>query len=148
MEAAIWFHDAVLDTRRDDNEARSADLARQWLAGRAPSERIAAVAMMIEATATHAIPRTASASLEKETALFLDMDLSILGASPERFDAYEAAVREEYAWVPEDAWRKGRADVLKRFLERPAIYRIPRFHDAMEKQARANIVRSLEKLGD
>lgn len=147
MEAAIWFHDAILDTRRGDNEARSAELAREWLKGRAPGERIEAAAAMVEATASHAIPPSASTARKQDIALFLDMDLSILGAPPERFDAYEAAVRREYAWVPEEAWRKGRSEVLRRFLDRPAIYATDRFRRMLEDSARANIVRSLERLG-
>ena len=32
VEAAIWFHDAIYDTHRKDNEEKSADLAEEWLA--------------------------------------------------------------------------------------------------------------------
>src|SRR5690606_3199839 len=109
MEAAIWFHDAILDTHRNDNEARSADLARDWLAPRAGADSIGRIALMIEATASHTLPQDVSDDLRARIALFLDMDLSILGAEPERFDAYEADVRKEYGWVPQAAWREGRA---------------------------------------
>jgi predicted metal-dependent HD superfamily phosphohydrolase len=146
VEAAIWFHDAILDTRRGDNEARSADLAREWLVGRAPQGEIDAVAAMIEATAAHAVPAAAPIPLARDTALFLDLDLSILGSSPERFDAYEAAVRREYDWVGEEDWKKGRSEVLRRFLGRSAIYATDRFRSMLEASARSNIARSLTKL--
>jgi predicted metal-dependent HD superfamily phosphohydrolase len=146
-EAAIWFHDAILDTRRSDNEARSAALAREWLTGLAEPDRIDRVAGMIEATARHEVPAGLGGEQRDQVLLFLDMDLSILGADAARFDAYEAAVRREYDWVPEDAWRKGRADVLRRFLDRDAIFATPRFHTQCEAQARDNLERSLARLG-
>ena len=147
MEAAIWFHDAILDTSRSDNEARSADLAREWLALGSDADRVERVAMMVEATASHAVPAGLPADLREQTMLFLDMDLSILGAEPQRFDAYETAVRREYGWVPDEAWRSGRAKVLRRFLERPSIFATPRFRALCEDAARANIARSLARLG-
>lgn len=147
MEAAIWFHDAVLDTRRSDNEARSAALAREWLTGVAEPGRIDRVAGMIEATARHEVPPDLGDEQRDQLRLFLDMDLSILGAEAARFDAYEAAVRREYDWVPEDAWRKGRSDVLRRFLDRDAIFATPRFRTQCEARARDNLERSLARLG-
>ena len=148
MEAAIWFHDAILDTRRNDNEARSADLAREWLAGRADPERVERVALMIESTASHVVPGDLAADLRGQIMLFLDMDLSILGADAERFDAYEAAVRHEYDWVSEEAWRSGRSQVLRRFLERPSIFATLRFRETFEATARTNIARSLARLDE
>jgi predicted metal-dependent HD superfamily phosphohydrolase len=145
-EAAIWFHDAILDTHRSDNETRSAALAREWLKGLAEPDRIDRVAGMIEATARHEVPADLGDEQRDQVLLFLDMDLSILGVDRERFDAYEAAVRREYEWVPEDAWRKGRADVLRRFLDRDAIFATPRLRAQFEARARDNLERSLSRL--
>lgn len=146
VEAAIWFHDAIYDSRAKDNEARSAELARQLLAHRLKPVRMARVAAMILATAMHEVPVFANIDAVRDAALFLDMDLSILGASPEVFDAYEAAIRREYAWVPEDAWIAGRSAVLRTFLDRPYIYHSEEFRVRLEHRARANIERSLASL--
>lgn len=146
VAAAIWFHDAILDTRRKDNEERSASLAADWLGPTVAPDRLAAIEAMILATASHVVPTDLDADVRGDVAAMLDMDLSILGAAPDAFDAYEAQVRREYDWVPEDAWRGGRAAVLKGFLDRPAIFRTKRFHALYETQARANISRSLERL--
>jgi predicted metal-dependent HD superfamily phosphohydrolase len=101
---------------------------------------------MIEATATHELPDAFDASARRDAALFLDMDLSILGASPNDFDAYEQAVRLEYGWVPEPAWRAGRAAVLRKFLARSHIFHSKEFRERLEAKARHNIERSLVAL--
>jgi len=146
MDAAIWFHDAIYDSRRKDNEARSAELAREWLAGRVSPERLRRITTMIEATATHRPPALGDADADSDAALFLDMDLSILGAGTEAFDAYERAIRAEYAWVEETAWRIGRAALLNNFLGREHIYQTELFRQTLENRARANIERSIAAL--
>src|SRR5690242_14685828 len=56
VEAAIWFHDVIYDTRRHDNEAKSAELAASRLSGLLNPDRIALIARMIRATAGHRVP--------------------------------------------------------------------------------------------
>ncbi|TPK75856.1 hypothetical protein FJ527_16345 [Mesorhizobium sp. B2-4-18] len=146
VEAAIWFHDAVYDSRAKDNEAQSAALAEQKLAGRIDAGRLSRVSVMILATATHQLPLFDDVAATRDASLFLDMDLSILGAAPDAFDAYERAVRHEYGWVEEPMWRAGRGAVLKSFLARPHIFHTQEFRQRFEPQARRNIARSLQAL--
>lgn len=146
VEAAVWFHDAVYDSRRSDNEARSAALAAEKLASRVDPARLARIVAMIEATATHALPDLGNEAANGDAALFLDMDLSILGAPKGAFDSYEAAVRREYAWVDDKAWRSGRAAVLRKFLARPHIFHTETFRQRFEARARKNIQRSIVAL--
>ncbi|TPJ42528.1 hypothetical protein FJ434_02035 [Mesorhizobium sp. B2-5-13] len=146
VEAAIWFHDAIYDSRARDNEAQSAALAEKKLAGRIDAGRMGRISAMILATATHQLPLFDDAAAIRDASLFLDMDLSILGAAPEAFDAYERAVRREYGWVEESIWRAGRGAVLKTFLARPHIFHTQEFRQRFEPQARQNIARSLEAL--
>ncbi|MER8426559.1 hypothetical protein [Mesorhizobium sp. M1403] len=148
VEAAIWFHDAIYDSRAKDNEPRSAALAETKLAGRADAQRIRRIAAMITATAGHELPSLGDQHSVRDAALFLDMDLAILGAAPDVFDAYEQAVRREYQWVDEPMWRAGRAAVLKGFLARPHIFHSEEFRRRFETQARQNMARSLRALGD
>ena len=144
IEAAIWFHDAVYDTRSQRNEADSALLARQALGSLGwPEPAIAKVEAMVLATAGHAPEEVDS---DTDTRLFLDLDLSILGQDPARYAAYSAAIRAEYGWVDEAAYRAGRRRVLQSFLARPAIYQTPRWREAWEAAARANIQRELATL--
>ncbi|MER8571509.1 hypothetical protein NKH19_10690 [Mesorhizobium sp. M1338] len=146
VEAAIWFHDAVYDSKAKDNEAQSADLAEKKLAGRADPSRLNRISAMIVATATHQVPPFDDATSTRDASLFLDMDLAILGAAPEAFDAYERAVRREYQWVEEPMWRAGRSAVLKNFLARPHIFHTEEFRQRFERQARENMTRSLAAL--
>lgn len=143
IEAAIWFHDAVYDTHRDDNESRSAELARNELRALAWAEAdVARVVTMVRATQHHAADVA-----DADTLLFLDLDLSVLAQRAEVYDAYSAAVRAEYAWVDETRYRAGRARVLQSFTARAAIYRTPAVHAAWEAPARANLARELQALG-
>ena len=146
VEAAIWFHDAIYDSRAKDNEAQSAALAEKKLAGRTEAGRLNRISAMIVATATHQLPLFDDATAARDAGLFLDMDLSILGAAPDAFDAYERSVRREYAWVEEPMWRAGRSAVLKNLLARPHIFHTEEFRQRFEPQARANMARSLEAL--
>ena len=146
VEAAIWFHDAIYDSRRSDNEARSAALAAGKLAPGVEPARLSRIAAMIEATATHALPGLGDEAATRDAAFFLDMDLSILGAPAAAFDSYEAAVRREYAWVDDEAWAAGRAAVLRKFLARPTIFHTEAFRQRFETAARINIARSTAAL--
>lgn len=148
VEAAIWFHDAVYDTRRQDNETRSAELATERLGGLTSPERIARIVTMIRATADHAVPDLSNDGARHDCALFLDMDLAILGSAPDDFAAYEEGVRREYAWVPDPLWSEGRRKVLERFLARPAIYASPQFRASHEAAARRNLARSIKALAE
>ena len=138
---ALWYHDAVYDTRWNDNEARSAALAADVLIAAGASEALTSrIAAMIEATAGH------EAATDRDTAFLLDIDLSILGAAPERYEEYRRQIREEYEWVPEEAFAAARAGVLERFLARPALYRMEFFRARLESQARRNLEREIGEL--
>ncbi|MEO5759968.1 MAG: hypothetical protein ABIQ51_24295 [Mesorhizobium sp.] len=146
VEAAIWFHDAIYDSRAKDNEAKSAELACKELSGRTDPERLGRISAMIIATATHELPGLDDARAMRDAALFLDMDLAILGTAPDIFDGYEQAVRREYQWVDEPMWRAGRGAVLKNFLARQHIFHTEEFRQRFEPQARLNMARSLKAL--
>ena len=146
VEAAILFHDAIYEPRAADNEARSATLAVETLAGRLPAETMARAVRLIEATARHAVPDGLSAPEAADMAMFLDMDLSILAAGEAAFDAYEAGVRHEYREVPEAEFRAGRAGILSGFARRTHLFLSPWGQDRFDAAARANLRRSIARL--
>jgi predicted metal-dependent HD superfamily phosphohydrolase len=141
VQIALWFHDAIYDTRSPHNEDRSAAWAVRVLASvGAPAQLQTSVQGMILATKHNANPDSLDA------ALTVDIDLTILAASATRFDEYEAQVRREYAWVPEEVFRGARAKILREFLARPRIYFTDFFSDRLEAPARENLQRSVARL--
>lgn len=142
IEAAIWFHDVVYDTHRTDNERLSAEWAGRALsAAGVPGARVARVQELVLATEHDREPADA------EGRLLSDIDLSILGREPMTFDEYQRGIREEYAWMPEPDYRRGRTRILTAFLERPRLYFTEHFRDRYEPMARLNLRRALAELG-
>lgn len=134
VEVALWFHDAVYDPRRTDNEARSADWAARVLreAG-CPPDVARRVQALVLATAAH------EAGDDPDTRLLLDIDLAILGAAEARYAQYARQVRAEYAHLADAEFRTRRAALLGSFLARPRIYATDAFREALEQRARANL---------
>ena len=141
LEAAIWLHDVVYATRRDDNEARSAAVAAAWLeAAGADGARTRRVRELILAT------RHDMGQADGDAALLQDIDLNVLGSESARYDEYEAQIREEYRWVPGPVFRRRRAEILRGFLERDRIFNTRWFEERLEATARSNLARALRVL--
>ncbi|WP_019946222.1 HD domain-containing protein [Hymenobacter aerophilus] len=143
VELAVWFHDAVYDYLSSENEARSAALARQFLAHSTLSaERQARVAYLIECTARHTAAHAPASDLD----FFLDADLRVLGAEPEIYAEYARQIRQEYRLVPALLYRRGRRKVLEQLLAAPALYRTTDFQARFEAAARRNLRAELAEL--
>jgi predicted metal-dependent HD superfamily phosphohydrolase len=135
---ALWFHDAIYDVRRHDNEARSADWARQALRAAGVADDAARrVHALVMATRHDAQPEGADAQL------LIDIDLSILGAPAARFAEYERQIRIEYAHVPSEVFEPRRREILGRFLARDPIYLTESIRTTLEAQARLNLQQAI-----
>jgi predicted metal-dependent HD superfamily phosphohydrolase len=141
VETALWLHDVVYDPRASDNEERSAGWAENVL-GRhgAPAVVIERICDLILATKHRAAPAGG------DTTLLADIDLSILGRDVKTFERYERQIRQEYRFVPEQAFRQGRAKILETFLEREFIYQVFFFRERYEARARENLSGSISRL--
>lgn len=140
VELAIWFHDAVYDTKRKDNEEKSAHWARSALLDAGVSETVAGrVQGLIMATRYDATPEGTDAEI------LVDVDFSILGAPPERFEEYDRQIREEYSWVPKFIFRHVRKKVLTFLLNRKSIFNTEHFRKTLEARARGNLRQALER---
>ena len=144
VRLATWYHDAVYDPRSpgDANERESAALARAELAELGVPEPVAAeVERLVLLTAGHDV-----APGDGDGELLCDADLAVLARPPAEYDAYAAAVRREYAHVPDELFRAGRAAVLTSLLDLPALYRRAALAERWEAPARANLKRELRAL--
>ncbi|MFC4033588.1 HD domain-containing protein [Streptomyces polygonati] len=140
---AAWFHDVVYRPDRSENEESSARLAERALPeiGLDPG-RTREVARLVRLTVTHD-----PAEGDRNGEVLCDADLAVLAGDPADYAAYAAAVREEYAFVPDDAFRTGRADILRRLLDLPHLFRTGYGQAQWEPVARRNIGTELELLG-
>jgi predicted metal-dependent HD superfamily phosphohydrolase len=149
VRLAAWFHDAIYDPSAGDNEERSAALAERVLTeiGRPPGT-VAEVARLVRLTATHDPTHGPAGAgrngadrngADRNGAVLCDADLAVLAAEPARYAAYAAAVREEYAAVPDEAFRRGRAAVLRRLLDLPALFHTAAGRERWEETARHNL---------
>ena len=139
---AIWFHDIIYDVRRSDNEVKSAQYAVTALTNFAVSTTLVQqVYELILLTQHPSRPSHALNALvsRQDQALFLDIDLTILGQNSAIYSNYENAIRREYQHVPLWLYKVGRKRLLKRFLRQPRIYYSDYFKEKFECQARVNI---------
>lgn len=142
LEAALWFHDVIYDPQTtSENEEMSADLARDALETGAVEQAVVEHIRSLILVTKHHVPDN-----RPDAALICDIDLSILGREEERFQEYEEAIAQEYAWVPEVDYVKGRRRVLEKLLQRDRLYFTDFFAQRYEARARSNLRWSLERL--
>ena len=143
---AAVFHDVIYDPTAATNERDSAVLAKDRLRDAGVGEAlIGEVCGLILATEAH--DASAAVGVDRETAaVFLDADLSILGAPSEDYDRYARDIRLEYGHVPDDDFRTGRSAILTTFLERDRLFLTDDAHRAWDAAARANLRRELDGL--
>ena len=145
-ELAIYYHDVVYDPLAQDNEAMSARRLEADLAGRAPDALIRLAGQLVRATASHRVPDILGDTEARDCGFFLDLDLAVLGGPPDRFQAYDEAIRWEYAYLTPGDFCVGRARVLSAFQARDRLYFSDPYRRLLEEPARANLARALAGL--
>ena len=84
---SIFYHDLIYSATRKDNELKSAQLARQRMANFGVSHERASLAYQYILDTQHN-----SVPFSKDSQFLVDMDLQILGESPERYKEYTIQV--------------------------------------------------------
>ena len=143
---AIFYHDVVYDTSRNDNEQKSASYfsmnARNVL-HITDEEFIIETARLIELTKVH---RT-DPNTDPDGALMCDVDMSILGADAFEYDEYARTVRKEYAKHGDEHWAVVRMEhFIDPKLEDESIFLTPMFRARYEERARANLMEERMRL--
>lgn len=137
VELALWYHDAVYEPGAADCEERSARLLAADAARLAlPAGVVDHAEALVRATAHASAPPPAG---DPAADLLLDIDLSILGRDPLRFLDFDHGVEEEYAAIPTEAFRRGRAAFAAGMLARPRIFRTEGLRTRFEAHARRNL---------
>ena len=131
---ALFYHDSIYNPQSAQNEEDSADLARRrMLEIGVPAETIRKCNEIILATKSH------QNTGDRDTDLFTDADLSILGVPLEIYMNYAKAVRSEYSIYDDAAYAAGRAKVLTHFLAMDCIFKTDYFFEQRELPARRNL---------
>lgn len=143
---AIYYHDAIYDPARSDNERQSASLIETELSPIVDKKRLAGPVVLVNATEQHSLPPGLESALETDCRYFLDMDLAILGSPWSAYVSYAKNIRREYSQYGDFLYKTGRRKILKKFLASDSLFFTPYFADLFEHQARDNLQRELEDL--
>jgi predicted metal-dependent HD superfamily phosphohydrolase len=141
VRLAAWYHDAVYSGQPDDEENSARRAENDLIALGLPTGLVTEVVRLVRLTATH---DPAPGDRNGET--LSDADLAILAAPADRYAAYTAAIRAEYAQLPDDAFRSGRAQIVRTLLAGSGVYRTPHARQHWEERARANLRAELSSL--
>jgi predicted metal-dependent HD superfamily phosphohydrolase len=135
--AAILAHDIVHGAKDEiSDEKLSAEILLKELG----EEFIPAYDIVL--STQHFSGKKEFSSIEK---VMRSIDLSILGKNWKLYKKYTENIRKEYSFVGESDYKKGRANVLKLFLEKEKIFESNNFSN-YEQIARQNIKKELNKL--
>ncbi len=132
---AAWFHDAIYQGTATDEEDSAAFAMKSLQQHGLDTALTHQVGAAIVATK----PQNGASS--SQFAHLLDADLAIFGASERRYERYTAAVRAEYAHLPDHEFCRGRAEILQGYLGTTQIYRTTAARDLWESRARMNLER-------
>ncbi len=142
---AIFYHAIVYDTLRRDNEEQSAAKSRDHLQQlRLKASIIQDVITLILATKKHIVDN--SSPIQKDVALFLDLDLVVLADEWDDYALYSKNIREEFSQHNDATFRVGRKHALQQILSKGSIYYSPHFRSVMEDKARQNLTREISLL--
>jgi predicted metal-dependent HD superfamily phosphohydrolase len=140
-ELAIFFHDAIYDPSRQDNEAQSARRMQELLGGLVDRSLLETAARSIEATKQHALTPS------HDTNLLIDLDMAILGQPWPVYERYARDVMQEYLPVyGELAYRHGRRTLfLEPTIAHGSVFLTDAFK-SLNAQALENMQREAEML--
>lgn len=140
---AVWYHDAIYNATKNNNEEKSAELAKKHLSAMKVGQAVISDCYkLIIATKKHEIPNGLNTFDAK---FLLDIDLSILAAPQEAYLGYTKQIRKEYSIYPDFMYKKGRKKVLQHFLNTERIFKTDLFFDLNEKKARQNLALELHQ---
>ena len=142
LQLSTWFHDYIYNPQAQNNEIKSAIYAEKKLKELNIAPHIIQLVKLIILSTEKHQPIIDNIN----NAIFLDMDLSILGVSADKYLKYAQAIRQEYIWLSDRDYQRGRKQVLSNFLARKRIYFTDIFYQKLESQARKNLELEIQEL--
>ena len=136
---SIYYHDIIYNTAKSDNEFKSAMLFKKRIE-RTKFTQLGKCVQQIELTKEHEL------SIDNDTNILLDIDLSILGKSNKEYQEYSEDIRREYKMYSDYEYKNGRKKVLIELLKAPSIYKTDYFKEKYEAIARNNLNLELKSL--
>jgi predicted metal-dependent HD superfamily phosphohydrolase len=136
---AIFYHDYIYNSRKKDNELKSAEYALSILPKNISFDR-QLVFDAICATQQH------QHNAIEDINWLIDFDLKILARDWEGYQIYFEQIRKEYRIYPDLLYKPGRAKALKHFLENESIFQTDEFRNLYEEKARMNIQKEIKLL--
>ena len=142
---AVFFHDAIYDAKSATNEEDSAKLFQEFCRDtQCKNEELEArVVQYILLTKSHKIPQDDD---DPNLALFLDIDMAVLGKEEHAYLHYAGLIRQEYKFVDRSVYCEKRAEILETFLEESHIFVSKPMREALEQRARGNLRKEIELL--
>lgn len=140
---ATLYHDSVYNPHAapGENEIASAKQAAKDLSGHIYSSEIDKVQQYILATIDHVADPN-----DPDMQLFIDADLSVLGAPADVYRRYATDIRSEYDWLSDEDYAKERSEILYNFLGRDRIFMTDTAHRTMGERANLNMIAELHRL--
>jgi predicted metal-dependent HD superfamily phosphohydrolase len=150
---SIIFHDVIYDASKHNNELMSSELFLEFakdviLPENIDHQIVKQVVRFILATQSHIlIDSKLNGPYDSSLLLFLDLDLSILGASPLSYDEYTRNIYKEYSpFYSPRSYRSGRLNILEKFVAAPKLFKTQIMQEKFEILAKENIQRELKTL--
>ena len=141
VDFAIWYHDAIYQVLKQNNEEKSAELAKEHLLKMGVCGRVISDCFkLILGTKSH---KLSDDLLTFDAKFLMDIDLLILAESREVYLQYVRNIRREYGVFPDLIFNRARKEVLRRFLTSERIFKTVIFYDLNEKKARENLAYEL-----
>lgn len=141
-ELTFWYHDFYYDPKRQDNEDRSAALAQK----RVEQDLQIQAGVGLKVRDLILFSHYTRTPITRDEMVLHDVDLSIFGESADLFGKYEKGIRQEYSFVPDTDYQKGRAAILKQFIRDPFYFTPEMCYSSYEDLAKRNIRKSIECL--
>ncbi len=141
LSAALYLHDVQYAPHSTAHTQASANFARKLLSRLGLDQQtIDHIQRLILATA-HQSP-----TQDDQERLIQEIDLSILGATPEKYQRYTSQLRKESRNIPQQPYRIKRRQILNHFLDQDQIFHYPKLNQHLEHQARLNLLQELSTL--